>query len=561
MRGFPALLLAIAVARAQPHQAIAQTVWQGPGVTLLGSPSRDGRFLSFVEPGTGHLGLRDVARQTSRILVKAEPKQYAYFSTIAPDNSSVAYAWFNAQGFYDLRTVNPATGAVRTIYSNEEAGFVQPCAYSPDGRQILTLLFRKDNISQIALVPAAGGPPRVLKSLNWVYPKKMDFSPDGQHIVYDSFADERGPDRTLFLLRADGAGEQRLLKTPGNHMFPVWTPAGIVYASGNDLMLLPRPEAEPEVWQQGLGRLVPLGVSRQGDYFYGLRSGTLDIEVASLDQPGARPQSVSLRFPGRNSEPAWSPDGSRIAYLSRRGMENFGQEMRTLVIRTLAGTPELKGEHQAEHKAEQEIDAHLAHLAWVRWSADGRKLLVAGTDGQGRGGLFEVDPAQPAPRLLVRDDDAGPQGLDAVWRNGKELAYLDAAGLHFWTNGKSTLLVPGSGFSHLASHAGELAWLSPAGIHRYGQPLLKAPVDGLTELVLAGSALWSGGGAAAALLAGNGRDLWRIPLDGAPPQLIPLQTKRTGHLSLHPGGRRLAYTTGGTESSIHTLRVPGVVTP
>lgn len=40
----------------------------------------------------------------------------------------------------------------------------------------------------------------------WVYPKRMDLSPDGKYIVYDSFAKDTAGDRTLFVLSIDGKG-------------------------------------------------------------------------------------------------------------------------------------------------------------------------------------------------------------------------------------------------------------------------------------------------------------------------------------------------------------------
>ena len=140
------------------------------------------------------------------------------------DSSRVAYAWFNKEGFYDLRVIGMDGANQRILYRNEETGFVQPCAWSPDSKYILTLLFRTDNISQIAMVPVDGSPLRVLRSLNWVYPKRMDLSPDGKSIVDGSFASESSSDRTLYLLSVDGARERKLISEPGNHLFPLWNP-------------------------------------------------------------------------------------------------------------------------------------------------------------------------------------------------------------------------------------------------------------------------------------------------------------------------------------------------
>jgi len=215
----------------------ARPVWSEPGINLLGTPSLDGKYLSFVDTTTGDLAVRDlVAGKNIRLTHKGPSarKEFAYFSSISPDSRQVAYAWFNDEGFYDLRLAGmDKDAAPRVLYRNSEAGFVQPCAWSPDGKQILTLFFRKDNISQIALVSAADGSVRTLKSLNWVYPKKMDFSPDGKFIVYDSTVKEGSDERDIFVLATDGSREVRLVEHPANDIFPVWTPDGkaVLFAS------------------------------------------------------------------------------------------------------------------------------------------------------------------------------------------------------------------------------------------------------------------------------------------------------------------------------------------
>ena len=135
------------------------------GIDSLGAPTRDGRYLTHVHED--NLALRDFARGEDRILrtKAAGSREFAYFSVPSRDCSQIAYAWFNAEGFYELRIIGRAGGVPRTIYRNPEAGFVQPTAFTPDGGKILTLLFCNDNTSQIALIPSDGGRAETLRSL------------------------------------------------------------------------------------------------------------------------------------------------------------------------------------------------------------------------------------------------------------------------------------------------------------------------------------------------------------------------------------------------------------
>ncbi len=551
-----ALALAAAVART-PEPADAgtpapQRVWSGPEVTLLGGPSRDGKYLSYVDPATRNLAVRELATGRNRLLTHAPPgsHEFAYFSAISPDGTRVAYAWFNQDGYYDLRVVGVGGGAPRILYRNEEAGFVQPSAWTPDSKQILTLLFRTDNISQITLVPAGGGPPKILRSLNWVYPKRMDLSPDGRYIVYDSFADESSGRRTIYLLAVDGARERKLVNLPGDHLFPLWTAGGkrIVYAgdrSGTmDLWELDiengEPRGEPRLLRKDAGRVLPMGVTAAGDLYYGLRTGSIDVFVMPLGGPAQAAARVTLRFPGRNSAPAWSADGRAIAFLSRRGSENFGEDSRAIVIRRL------------DSDQEQEVLPKLAHLERVRWSPDGSVLLVSGSDSKGRGGLYLVDPQTAAVRPLVSEPGAPYQGFEAVWpAGGGAVLYL-----HGETelrrrevpSGRESVVYRGEGLGRLAASAdGTLAAIGAGGkkillISLETGETRAVAFEGLTELE------WGRD-----LVAARGPELWRIPLDGGPPLKIDSPGNREPGFSLHPDGKQAALTAGSLRSEVWVL--------
>lgn len=529
--------------------AVAQTprpIWTGEDVTLLGSPSRDGKWLSFADSKTGNLALRDLSTGTVKVLTSnpAGSKEFAYFSTISPDAKQVAYAWFNGQGFYDLRVVS-MDGKSRILFQNEESGFVQPCAWSPDGKQILTLFFRKDNISQIALVPLSGGPPTILKSLNWVYPKKMDMSPDGKFIVYDTFTKDGGPERALFLLATDGSKETRLTDSAGSQLFPLWAVDGkyIYFASDTS--------GEMSVWRisvlggkpqhvaSGLGRFLPLGITTDGHLLFGSRSGEVDVLLANPSSPD-KAQRVSSQFPGLNSHPAFSPDGETLAYLSRRGTENFGQESKVIVLRESNG-------------AERELPSRMAHIEAVKWSSDGHDLLISGSDRHGRAGLFRLSASStenqsPVPILL--DNKATFRGLPGVWITGAVLYLKDGQELRRRPfDGSSDVLLykaPAENILHgiAASRDASVIAVGYAngfiGIRRNGiMALRKTPLNRITEVALTVDAAY----------VSDGSLTWKLPLEDGAPQRIG----SIGGIAISADGAKLAFTVGSLATGVYAL--------
>jgi Tol biopolymer transport system component len=562
-----AVVTGLGVAAEYPRSGM-HPVWAGSDVNTLGAPSLDGRYLSCVDTKTGDLALRDLATGRQRRLTHKDPVQnkgeFAYFSVISPDGSQVAYAWFNDKKFYELRVVGTDGSKPRVLYRNEEAGFVQPSAWSPDGKQILTLLFRKDNISQITLVSAADGSVRVLKSLDWVYPKKMDFSPDGRYIVYDNFARDGSPARDIFVLSADGSREIRLVDDPANDLFPVWSPDGtrILFASDRtgtmDTWMIPVADGKghgpPQLLKRDMGRFLPMGITRKGDYYYGLRTGRTDVYTASLDPgtglPSGEASLASKRFPGVNSSPAWSPDGERIAFLSLRGSENFGQDSRVICIRSMK-----TGE-------ERDVPAKLAHIETIRWFPDGRSLLASGSDRKSRGGLYRVDVETGKTVPVVQDPDATFRGLPGVpSADGKALYYLhdNEVRLRNLESGDERTLYRRGPAAHLRDIAsspdgrrlafGDSASIFILTVGESPQPVrqLALPRGG----ALGGIAWFPNG--THLLVAREGeeaREIWRIPADGSRAEKMDLPISLQGRVSLRPDGRQIAFTAGQSRSEV-----------
>jgi Tol biopolymer transport system component len=569
----------VALAAERPADSEPRAVWQGPEVNTLGAPSRDGRWLSYVDSSSGDLAVRDLKSGAERFVTRKDPStqdgEFAYFSVISHDGAKAAFAWFNGEGFYDLRLAEiPAEGEVpkppRVLYRNREAGFVQPCAFSPDGKQILTLLFRRDNISQIALVSAEDGSTRTLKSLNWVYPKRMDFSPDGRWIVYDNLSADEAEERDIFVLAVDGGSETRLLEGPANDLFPLWSPDGreILFSSDRSgstgvwavAVEKGRAAGEPRLLRDGLGRPLPLGLTAAGDLYYGLRTGRTDVYVTAFDALEL-PKPTIADTPGRNFGAVFSPDGSTLAYLSLRGSENYGQEHRAVLLYSL------------EQNNSEELAVRLAHVERIAWAPDGRRLLLSGSDRRTRGGLFEYDLESGRTSPVVLHPKAGYRGLEGTYSaTGREIFYVrpDAphALVYLSLTGRSEQpLHQARGGSRFASAAvspdgGRLAFavLEPEGkgtgdILLLGlgsgsaTKLLTLPSGRLTDLT------WMPGGDE--LLVGtegsSGAQLWRVSTAGDSIRPALLQPKRQPVVSVHRDGKRIALTIGETHSEIWVL--------
>lgn len=570
-----ALLLLAASAAAgseSPAASGAEDVWSAPEANHLGGPSRDGKYLSHVDVRTGDLAVRVLATGEKRRLTRKHPKrqggEFAYFSVISPDGRRVAYAWFNNEKFYDLRVVGMDGAGERVLFRNPEAGFVQPCSWSPDGEEILTLFFRKDNISQIAMVSAEDGSVRVLKSLSWFYPKKMDLSPDGRFIVYDHLEDPRAARRDIMLLAADGSHETKLVAHAADDTYPLWTPDGraVIFLSDRSGTLDAwrvsvdekgaASEAIPLV--RGLGRVLPMGITNEGDYYFALRTGLTDIFTASVDWSSGRlrskPVRLPTRFPGVNSAADWSRDGERIGFLSVRGSENYGEATRIISIRELkSGT-------------ERDLRTRMAQVEQLAWSPDGASLLISGVDRRGRSGLFLVDTANGRTSDVV----VGSGEIHGVWaKDGRSVYYLSGNEIR-----RRPLAGEAGSASLMHRHDAPVSRpaLSPDGERlafacRHGEILLLRVNAGAVEdsgLVrttaperghLTGLA-WAPDGRRLLLSVRNDdrENVWIVAAGGSDATKLELPAGIRGPVRPYPDGQTIAFAAGSPRTEIWRLR-------
>lgn len=566
-----------AAASASPD-AIMRRVWAGPdaGNGYMGRPSPDGRYLSLVDWSTGDLAVRDLARGENRRLTDdgtwIGAAEYAGFSTFSPDGEHIAYAWYNADGRYDLRIIGLDGSGGRTVYrSSDDVQYIWPHEWSPDGERILVVLEHADGSTRIALVSVADGSTRTVPALDWQFPKNIGFSPDGRFIGFDLIPERGAPHSDIHVLTVDGRRQTRITNGPGHKSYLGWSGDGAsVYFARDDggpasVWRVPvhdgRRAGEPRLVRDGLWRMLPLDMSRDA-IFYGVSLEMPRVHTAVIDLERGRVLSprvaVSDAVRGRASGPAWSADGSLLAYY-QHPILSVGPYHPTVVIRSVA-----TGETR-------ELPAGIDIANILAWSADGTALFSAGR-ARNRQGIYRIDleTAQSTPVVLA---DGARLLAPEVAADGRTLYFIrsdrdgDTGGIIV-----RDLVTGAERFVHRQpDHLRNLA-LSPdgarlafetadptSGVHRF----MLVPVGGGEPRAFHESAtaaypgvVWTPDGSALLVVRpeenADSASLWQVPVDGSAPHRL-LTMPGMMYPRVHPDGRRIAFAAGAWRDEIWVL--------
>lgn len=197
-----------------------------------------------------------------------------------------------------------------------EIQWVRGAAISPDGERIAFVVQRLDresdrNKSQIWVVPARGrSEPRPFTSGEGSDTAPV-WSPDGRHLAFLSRRNE-DEGAQLYVIAADGGEARRVTELPHGAGAPSWAPDSqrIAFAAKTG----PKPPADSKAAKPAR-RIDRLSYKLNGEGFTYDRPE--QIHVVDALEEGAKPRQ--LTHGGYASiGPAWSPDGTQLAFVSAR---------------------------------------------------------------------------------------------------------------------------------------------------------------------------------------------------------------------------------------------------
>jgi len=402
-----------------------------------GRPSPDGRWYTFVDMN-GDLGVFDTLSGEQRILTDLKQAGGHAFesSTFSADGTQIAYAWETKEGIRELRIMPAGGGPSRLVWSdpNEVA---HPLDWSRDGQQILVRLEGRDGARTLGVMSSDKGTLRRLTAVDATH-STATLSPDGRYVAFDNSQAPDATERDVFVTSTADGEPVVLVKAQSDDFAPLWAP------DSDRILFISDRTGEPSVWSidvhdgvatgdptilhRNIGRVGPSGISTKGKLFYSLQVGLVDIFQATVDvnrgEVVEAPRAVAPAQVGSKSTSAWSHDGRLLTYvlLPQAGL-GANRSRRLVILDPATGDKRI-------------LNPPLASYSFPQWSPDGRHILVKGTDLHARLGAYLVDVTTGEARSVAVVGGATPRMIGAVsWgpdsnsvlltRNGIGLVAID----------------------------------------------------------------------------------------------------------------------------------------
>ncbi len=565
LRDFPDQKGVAALARARLPAGTVETgmsvrqVWTGNDVDFIGRVSPDGRLISF--PDFGVLTVHDIETGENRHVTKVgkssqgSPAGVAMWSVFSPDGRRLAYAWYETG--CELRIIGLDGSGQRTLYRAAKGLDVDD--WSADGNYVLAVDHGRRGM---LLISVADGSVRTIPVSDRWRDWRGLFSRDGKYIAYNVVQQGEDPGDDIHIVSIATGRDVAVVEHRANDTLLGWSPDGskLLFLSDRSgatgIWAIPIVDGQaagaPELLKPDFNGTDPMGITRQGSLFYFVDAGLRDVFVAEIDPTSGKvaspPRAVSQRFVGAKDTPVWSPDGETLIYKSVGGLSL----------------------HSMKTGKERDVQPDWSAMHVMKWHPDGRSVFVKGNAPDGTYGLYRVDlqtgqAQMTVPWLIDRPAFSADAGTLYYYANHSLVEHKVATGevKPLYTRAE-VYEIQNPNFD-LSPDGKMLAFLLQ-NVPRGYNSLVVMPVTGGEPRTLLSiqrperfgpnTVIWTPDMQyiLASRTLNNRSTVWRVPLDGGPPQETGLSMPGLiGWLRLHPDGRRVAFLNGESHPQIWAL--------
>jgi Tol biopolymer transport system component len=579
------------------------------GRTYGNSVSQDGRYIPFANHD--RLNVLDVTTGRDRVVFRTPPGDPPSVQPlISPDGRSVAYTSNRPRA---VRVVNSDGSQHRDLVVGPQARNVWPRAldWSPDGSTIVVTWLSNGpssapEASELRLVSATDGSTGgsfKLGSFDSSFQKVQfgpaRFSPDGRYLavsVAGVSLEGAPPTSGIWILKLSDGSATRVIDQ--NAHYPVWTSDGnsLVFqrihqglwrGDVGDLWSIAISGGKPAGEPRHLMRDVPfiLGASRDGGLFYSKPNSTRDLYAVDIDPASGLKTSkpTQLTSNADNRTPSWSPDGTRLAYITIRDSRTH------VVIETRRGSAMSSRVYVPTEPGAGLPDMDPRFIGPL-WAPDGNSLLVYGPNP----GLIRLD-VESGKFSQVFSGTRVPIDAEA-YRSAARLS-RDGRFLYYFATGPSSVprrimkldldtgamtdvaRVPGVRLNGLSvsPDGQQLAFTVMTGTGRRDSSswaLMVMPATGgepreirrVSDIPIR-ETVWSADGKRLFFTSSVNRwdgdypievgaDIWTVALDGSDARRLGIGLSDEYHLDIHPNGRQLIWMEEDYRNEPWMLRLP-----
>jgi Tol biopolymer transport system component/DNA-binding winged helix-turn-helix (wHTH) protein len=365
---------------------------------------------------------------------------------VSPDGQFLAYVTGRPG---DSKTIvqDLVSGRTLEVFRSQQVSDVE---WSPDGSSILV-----STESGVKIVPRLGGPPRVLPltatRMSWspdgseiagvapgakwlslvnaatgkvrwfvlhysiTFPHDVDWSPAGDWILFVAL--DGGNRENLWIVKADGSGQRKLLEEESEGLSARWAPTGdgIYYVKGTptqDLWKLPvdresgQPTGPSVQLLSGLQSGSGFGVFRDGRRLVSLlRSDDSNLWLGTIEAGQNHHIQAKELTKGTLSVwgPRFSPDGTRIAYATGDAATS------NIFVFPIDGD------------APQQLTFMKSMNGGPVWSPDGRTIAFGSKEG-GAAKVWQVPAGGGVPHSFA-NTNVSANTFMLAWAPGRDLLY------------------------------------------------------------------------------------------------------------------------------------------